>query len=1219
MAGLISAEIGLVGLIGSMLLIILFTLFFETGLHVLTNWLKDEGLSVFLAVVDKVSGELMILGCISFVILMIIEASVDLPSDSWIVSRILMLELAHVWIFAIGLMFATLAVAWMGIAGADRRRWTSFDLTSSAALTQTILDLAMADERWITMGGEILHSLVAFRERWLPTRAAELIEFNLLRRYFLAKFFPLVVEIYGEDLALTPARADKSFKFGSLLNRIMEANVQEQMEVSSASWGVFVLVLVLGITMNWITAVDYHRHSLRWVCLLLSWFTFAFVIALFIAIHSLRHTILSEASMELGFDDETSHLEVVRELGNAASRGRYRTVALRKEEGEEASPPPPPKKKGALRREASTLAPWHQPPPVIPEEKTRKRMLSRERSVFIGAHVVAGVDRIKQSARRVSMVFGIDEDEEGHDHQSHDTPRRRSDSFAESERGRTRTASGLTFVDMSDATLGADTVEAGQQSTDEASCDSTSSSSSSSSNLNAHSVSGHPDLTGSETMRCLQSMRSPAVRGRMMANLIPKMTEKTVLFQLGLLSFLFVLGIPEGLGVRKGVNYQGSEGHDPYTGIFVFVILSLLPLLLGLLVVQPMILKDATLLSSVLCSDEHKRSLLFDMHERVVEERDQRARFIQLVRREGRSKVDFLFASPKIQKMMQSPNLKRWLRKSGWTDVEENTSRGKSQKEFILTVASALHEMWRGARKEMEEGGREPRIKKVNGVEYDIANLSFLELPIEFQRSNYDSAKCVCGSLGEAITRGSLLGDAFVEWASDELHEDWMVHNRSWADPSQMVTYAELSEDEKEKDRVIVRAAVKIYNANMAVTQIVATNVVTIAIFGAALKQWGVELIAVDLKMMWQSFAPLGQCQCLTVAKLQEQVDEVLRVQRSRKQMTAGMARMRIRLAAIRTSKQAVALAKEALSKAVLVVAECREADMQGADLAQMLCDQVMENVKTSLAREAETFRKGIGAIFPTASVRARERVRRKSAVMRAAAARLLTDEEMEEITNKAEREEKIAEGSTDALSFFHNKMNMTAGKRNSAQGTGRGLFSSRLAVVQSPRGPVSTSWPLAVASKLHDLWRSNRKKMTDGSFEPRLAEVDERSYDIANLSFFALPSVLQESNYNSATCAINSLRDATGLGVPLDDDFVEWAAAKQHDDWCVAACQGFLSILPSLICTYTKSPTHLFSLAHLTRAGWHIRMIKHGPMQILWFRIVSSTRSRNNKIATSS
>ena len=111
MAGLTSAAIDLWSLVCCMLLIILFTVIFETGLNALMNWLKNEGLTVFVRVVDKVTGELMILGTISFTILMIIEATLGAPQDNWFLKSIPMLELAHIWIFTIGVLFAVLAIA----------------------------------------------------------------------------------------------------------------------------------------------------------------------------------------------------------------------------------------------------------------------------------------------------------------------------------------------------------------------------------------------------------------------------------------------------------------------------------------------------------------------------------------------------------------------------------------------------------------------------------------------------------------------------------------------------------------------------------------------------------------------------------------------------------------------------------------------------------------------------------------------------------------------------------------------------------------------------------------------------------------------------------------------------------------------------------------------------------------------------------------------------
>lgn len=59
--------------------------------------------------------------------------------------------------------------------------------------------------------------------------------------------------------------------------------------------------------------------------------------------------------------------------------------------------------------------------------------------------------------------------------------------------------------------------------------------------------------------------------------------------------------------------------------------------------------------------------------------------------------------------------------------------------------------------------------------------------------------------------RDGLESSSAIESLSDTIHKQWMVRNGSWAPAEQMVDYKDLPEAEKEKDRVIARAAVDTY------------------------------------------------------------------------------------------------------------------------------------------------------------------------------------------------------------------------------------------------------------------------------------------------------------------------------------------------------------------------------------------------------------------------
>lgn len=145
-----------------------------------------------------------------------------------------------------------------------------------------------------------------------------------------------------------------------------------------------------------------------------------------------------------------------------------------------------------------------------------------------------------------------------------------------------------------------------------------------------------------------------------------------------------------------------------------------------------------------------------------------------------------------------------------------------AQAVMVVQLASKLHDLWREPRRLSPEASKaagvdfEPREKDVDGVKYDIANLSYIELPEKFQTENRLAAE---GALDElrniSMDTQDVTAAEVVENLSNTIHEQWMERNGSWADAALMVPYMQLPEEEKEKDRVIARAAIEVYAADM--------------------------------------------------------------------------------------------------------------------------------------------------------------------------------------------------------------------------------------------------------------------------------------------------------------------------------------------------------------------------------------------------------------------
>jgi len=113
----------------------------------------------------------------------------------------------------------------------------------------------------------------------------------------------------------------------------------------------------------------------------------------------------------------------------------------------------------------------------------------------------------------------------------------------------------------------------------------------------------------------------------------------------------------------------------------------------------------------------------------------------------------------------------------------------------VQQFASAAHEEWR---QNFDPTGTKPRIKKnSDGTEGDI-NVPFNKLHPDWQKENL--------AAGHAAENAVKKFPNDIEKASEYIHIQWMERNpKADYNAAQHVPYDELTEDEKEKDRVHAR------------------------------------------------------------------------------------------------------------------------------------------------------------------------------------------------------------------------------------------------------------------------------------------------------------------------------------------------------------------------------------------------------------------------------
>jgi hypothetical protein len=128
--------------------------------------------------------------------------------------------------------------------------------------------------------------------------------------------------------------------------------------------------------------------------------------------------------------------------------------------------------------------------------------------------------------------------------------------------------------------------------------------------------------------------------------------------------------------------------------------------------------------------------------------------------------------------------------------------------------ADKLHEEWRKGRL-VADGSFEPRLKTTTDQvwisrqgtdQVDIANTSFSDLPKDWQQDNLLAAKGAIAAIGN-LRNNELLGSGDLESVASQIHDHWLERNGEWAEDHQLLPYRDLSEEEKEKDRVVARLA----------------------------------------------------------------------------------------------------------------------------------------------------------------------------------------------------------------------------------------------------------------------------------------------------------------------------------------------------------------------------------------------------------------------------
>lgn len=169
--------------------------------------------------------------------------------------------------------------------------------------------------------------------------------------------------------------------------------------------------------------------------------------------------------------------------------------------------------------------------------------------------------------------------------------------------------------------------------------------------------------------------------------------------------------------------------------------------------------------------------------------------------------------------MNQNPAYKRVAisLKERWNE-EESVATVKEV--LSCSMGADLHEAWRDTRKR-EDGSYEPRMKKSKDERWneahgtddvDIANLSFGQLPSNWQYENLEAARVAIEQVWQKLMSFEKITEEMIEEMASNVHEAWLsrnawVYDKEYGNPDQAKPYEELSEEEKAKDRAQIMQA----------------------------------------------------------------------------------------------------------------------------------------------------------------------------------------------------------------------------------------------------------------------------------------------------------------------------------------------------------------------------------------------------------------------------
>lgn len=223
-----------------MICLILFTIGVEVSLHKIHSLVK--GITHWTGIFNKITQELMILGLISFALVLVLDFSHP-PEE-----QLLVFEFAHLWFFFVALVYVVHALTFNWANERTKSRWHLMDTLSASMVVEerTQANVQERSENFYLFCGSDMHKTQ--------------LEYLIFRNMF-------------SELHNLP----KDFSFPKYLHSAMDNHITGALDVRESTWGVLIVLLGLNVIrslvsgtardeINYVNELMYYM-ALGWVLL----------------------------------------------------------------------------------------------------------------------------------------------------------------------------------------------------------------------------------------------------------------------------------------------------------------------------------------------------------------------------------------------------------------------------------------------------------------------------------------------------------------------------------------------------------------------------------------------------------------------------------------------------------------------------------------------------------------------------------------------------------------------------------------------------------------------------------------------------------------------------------------------------------------------------------------------------------------------------------------